>query len=183
MPGDAGVAPTGAGRRTTIHRHGRHSMKAWLIDRIGDGVPGLRIGTLTDPPADPGEVVLDVHYAALNPADRYLAEGQYPAKPAFPHILGRDGVGTVAEVGPDVKDVRPGDKLVILRSDVGVNRPGTFAQRVAVPVESLVRPPPGWSDEEAGGAPLVYLTAYQALTMWGDLPPAGVVLVTGASGG
>ena len=42
--------------------------------------------------------------------------------------------------------------------------------------------PVGWTDEQAAGAALVYLTAYQALTQWGELPPS-TVLVTGASGG
>ena len=43
--------------------------------------------------------------------------------------------------------------------------------------------PTGWTEPEAAGATLVYLTAYQALMMWGPLPPSAVVLVTGASGG
>jgi NADPH2:quinone reductase len=73
--------------------------------------------------------------------------------------------------------------MAILRGDVGVNRRGTFAQRVAVAVDDLVEVPASWSDQEAAGAVLVYLTAYQALTMWGLLPPSAVVLVTGASGG
>ncbi|HYS46376.1 MAG TPA: zinc-binding dehydrogenase, partial [Rhizomicrobium sp.] len=46
-----------------------------------------------------------------------------------------------------------------------------------------VEVPAGWSAQETAGATLVYLTAYQALTMWGPLPPPAVVLVTGASGG
>jgi NADPH2:quinone reductase len=54
---------------------------------------------------------------------------------------------------------------------------------VAVPAESLVKVPPGWSEPEAAGAALVYLTAWQALTMWGPLADSSVVLVTGASGG
>lgn len=158
-------------------------MKAWLIDDLTSGIGQLRAGTVMDPAAEPGEVVVDVRYAALNPADRYLAEGQYPAKPPVPHILGRDGLGTVSEVGPDVEGFRPGQPVLILRSEVGVGRPGTFAERVAVPAASLAPAPAGWDEPQAAGAPLVYLTAYQALTCWGDLPPAGVVLVTGASGG
>jgi NADPH:quinone reductase len=63
-----------------------------------------------------------------------------------------------------------------------VSRWGTFAQRVVVPAESLAPVPEGWSDQEAGGASLVYLTAYQALSMWGELTDA-IVLVSGASGG
>jgi NADPH2:quinone reductase len=157
-------------------------MKAWLMDDYG-GIGGFRLADAPGPVPQPDEVILQVHYAALNPADRYLAENLYPAKPRLPHILGRDGMGTVVEVGSAVGDVRVGDRRAILRGEVGINRPGTFAQRVAVPAQDLVEIPTGWSEPEAAGATLVYLTACQALTMWGPLPPSAVVLVTGASGG
>ena len=157
-------------------------MQAWLMDDY-KGIAGLRLADAPDPVPQPDEGILDVHYAGLNPADAYLAENQYPAKPKLPHILGRDGVGTVVAVGSAVKDLRVGDQRAILRSELGINQPGTFAQRVAVPTESLVELPAGWTEPEAAGATLVYLTAHQALTMWGPLPPAAVVLVTGASGG
>jgi NADPH2:quinone reductase len=147
------------------------------------GIGGLRLADVPNPVAQREEVILQVQYAALNPADRYLAENLYPAKPRLPHILGRDGMGTVVEVGSGVKDVRVGDRRAILRGEVGINRPGSFAQRVAVPVQDLVEIPAGWSEPETAGATLVYLTAFQALTMWGPLPPSAVVLVTGASGG
>jgi NADPH2:quinone reductase len=100
----------------------------------------------------------------------------------MPHILGRDGIGTVSAVGDSVTNLRVGDRRIFLRGEAGVTRPGTFAQRVAVSPDWLVDVPAGWSDREAAGATLVYLTAYQALTQWGDLPPS-VVLVSGASGG
>jgi NADPH2:quinone reductase len=157
-------------------------MRAWVIDDF-KGIGGLHLADVSNPIPQPEEVVLQVQYAALNPADRYLAENLYPAKPRLPHILGRDGIGTVVEVGSGVKDVRVGDRRAILRGEVGGNRPGTFAQRVAVPAQDLIEIPAGWSEPEAAGATLVYLTAYQALTMWGPLPPSAVVLVTGASGG
>jgi NADPH2:quinone reductase len=143
----------------------------------------LRLSETADPRPGKGEVALRVHYAALNPADRYIAEGQYPARPAFPHILGRDGVGTVIEVGDGAGDWKIGDRALLLRSDVGVERHGTFAESVAVPIESLTKIPCGWSEPEAAAAPLVYLTAYQSLTQFGELPPGQVVLITGASGG
>jgi NADPH2:quinone reductase len=157
-------------------------MQAWLLHEIGS-LEHLRLGETPDPVPGPGEALLRVEFAALNPADHYLALGQYPAKPGLPHILGRDGIGTVAAVGPSVTNVKPGDRRVLLRSEVGITRPGTFAQFVVVPVESLAQPPVDWSPEQAAAAPLVYLTAYQALTAWDDLPPAAVVLITGASGG
>lgn len=156
-------------------------MRAWLLDDL-KGIGSLRLADAPDPSPGAGEAVLRVSFAALNPADRYLAEGQYPAKPVMPHILGRDGIGVVTAVGPGVQGTKAGDTRLILRSEIGVSRAGTFAELVAVPVESLVPPPQGWTPPQAAAAPLVYLTAYQALTQWGDLPPS-VVLVTGASGG
>ena len=157
-------------------------MKAWLLDDL-TGIETLRLADVPNPVPLPGQVVLEVHYAGLNPADRYLAERQYPAKPTLPHILGRDGVGTAIQIGEGVTGVRLGDRRVLLRGDAGGNKPGTFAERVAVPAESLVELPAGWTEPEAAGASLVYLTAYQALTMWGTLPSSAVVLVSGASGG
>jgi NADPH:quinone reductase len=157
-------------------------MRAWLL-RDFSGIASMRMGEVPDPLPQAGEVVLRVHYAGLNPADHYLAERQYPAKPPMPHILGRDGVGTVARVGAGVTDIAVGDRRIVLRGDAGVEKPGTFAEMLALPVTNLVPIPPGWSDTEAAGATLVYLTAYQALTMWGELAPESVVLVTGASGG
>lgn len=161
-------------------------MKAWLLDKLGDGIDKLHIDDVPDPVPASGEVVLSWLFAGLNPADRYLAENQYPAKPPLPHILGRDGIGIVESIGPGVVDIKLGEKLVLVRSEIGVNRPGTFAQKTAVPVESLVKPAPGWTDEQSAGATLVYLTAYQALTQWDEpghpLPPL-LVLITGASGG
>lgn len=152
-----------------------------------DGVEKLRLGEVPDPKPGPAEVLLKVHYAALNPADAFLAQGRYPAKPALPHILGRDGVGEVEVLGSHVEDVCVGETFGILRCETGVESPGTLAEKVLVPTESLVRIPAGWSLEEMAGAPLVFLTAWQALTQWSD-PPASppkrsVLLVTGASGG
>lgn len=158
-------------------------MKAWLIDDLKSGIEQLRIGTVMDPEPGSGEVVMKVQFASLNPADRYLSMGQYPANPPLPHILGRDCIGEVLAVANDVKSHKPGDQVLLLRSEIGVTKPGTFAERVAVPVESLTAVPEKWSPEQSAGAPLVYLTAYQALTCWGKLPPHSVVLITGASGG
>src|SRR5687768_8428528 len=158
-------------------------MKAWLLDNMGDGVDKLHVGELPEPKPRENEVVLDVRFAGLNPADRYLAENLYPAKPTLPHVLGRDGMGVVSSIGPGVKGINIGEKILLLRGDVGINRPGTFAERVVVPVESLARILESWSDEEAAGAATVYLTAHQSIFQWDDLPPQAVVLVTGASGG
>ena len=157
-------------------------MRAWLLDELS-GISHLRQAEVAEPDAGPGEALLAVRYAGLNPADRYLADRQYPAKPTLPHILGRDALGVVVRASDGPGGLRVGDRRAILRGEVGVTRWGTFAERVSVPLPNLVEPPANWTDEEAAGATLVYLTAYQALTMWGPLQNSSVVLVTGASGG
>jgi len=152
-----------------------------------NGVDNLRLGDAPDPEPGPHQVLLRVRFAALNPADAFLAQAMYPAKPALPHILGRDGVGDVVAVGPGVSNVKAGDTVGILRCDCGVDEWGTLAEKVIVSAPSVAPAPAGWSLEQTAGAPLVYLTAWQALTQWSDPPappPAGsVLLVTGASGG
>ncbi|MGC4030603.1 MAG: zinc-binding alcohol dehydrogenase family protein [Tepidisphaeraceae bacterium] len=157
-------------------------MKAWILPKLGS-IDALNFAEVPEPTAGDGEVVIRVKLAALNPADRYLAEGMYPARPAMPHILGRDGLGVVDSVGPGVTNWNVGDTAVLIRSEVGVNRPGAFAEKVAVPAESLASVPEGWTDEQASCAALVYITAWQALTQFGELPKGSLVLITGASGG
>jgi len=161
-------------------------MRAWFLDSY-NGVENLRLGEAPDPQPGPNDVLIRLRFAALNPADAFLAQALYPAKPAFPHILGRDGVGEVAAVGSGVSKVKAGDTVGILRCDCGVEKWGTLAEKVVAGAASVVPPPAGWSLEHLAAAPLVYLTAWQALTQWSDPPappPAGsVLLVTGASGG
>jgi len=161
-------------------------MRAWLMDSY-DGVEKLRLGEVPDPEPGPGQVLLKLKFAALNPADAFLSQGMYPAKPALPHILGRDGVGDVVKAGPGVTGFNQGSTVGILRCDAGVSVWGTLADMVVVPAASLAPIPSGWSLEQATAAPLVFLTSWQALTQWSD-PPApaakgSVLLVTGASGG
>jgi NADPH2:quinone reductase len=156
-------------------------MRAWLLTEYG-GLQNLRETEVADPVASAGDLVLDLQFAALNPADRYLAQGEYPARPAVPHVLGRDGIGIVSAVGPEVTDFKMGQQLLVIRGDTGVYRWGTFAEKVAVGSDSVATVPEGWTTEQAACASLVYLTAYQALTQWGELAQS-TVLVTGASGG
>jgi NADPH:quinone reductase len=161
-------------------------MRAWLMDSY-EGTEKLRMGEVPDPRPGPEEVLLKMRFAGLNPADAFLAKAMYPAKPALPHILGRDGVGEVLSTRSNVENVRPGDTVGIIRCEAGVSTWGTLAELTVVPAASVVPVAKGWSLEEMAGAPLVYLTAWQALTQWSE-PPApppaeSVLLITGASGG
>ncbi|MEK7868998.1 MAG: hypothetical protein AAB271_01580, partial [Nitrospirota bacterium] len=73
-------------------------MRAWLMDSY-DGIERLRLGEVPDPQPGRAQVLLRMRYAALNPADAFLAQRLYPAQPTLPHILGRDGVGDVVAIG------------------------------------------------------------------------------------
>ena len=161
-------------------------MRAWLMNSY-EGTDNLELSDVADPEKAPGTVVLKIRFAALNPADAFLARAMYPANPPLPHVLGRDGVGDVLAVGPGVDNVRVGDTVGVLRCDVGVSTWGTLAEKTAVPAASVAPVPKGWALEEMACAPLACLTAWQALTQWSDpaapLPEGSVVLVTGASGG
>jgi len=161
-------------------------MRAWLMDAY-DGVEKMQLREVGDPQPGPGQILMKMKFAALNPADAFLAKRMYPADPPLPHILGRDGVGEVVAIGPDVKTPRVGEIVGVLRCDVGVSTWGTLAEKTVVPAASASPVPKGWKLEEMACAPLALLTAYQALTQWSDPPappaPGSVVLVTGASGG
>jgi NADPH2:quinone reductase len=157
-------------------------MRAWLMESY-DGVGSMRLAEAPDPQPGPGQIVLGPAFAALNPADAFLAQKMYPANPPLPHVLGRDGAGEIVAVGEGVTNLHKGDIVGILRCDVGVETWGTLAERTIVPAASAAPVPAGWSREEMAAAPLVFLTAWQALTMWGELPQGSVLLVTGASGG
>jgi len=161
-------------------------MRAWLMDSY-EGVEKLRLSDVGEEAPGPGEALLGIRFASLNPADAFLSVGQYPARPKLPHILGRDGVGSVLALGPGVDTVSVGQTVGILRCNAGVTTWGTLAEKTVVSAASLAPVPPGWSETEMAAAPLVFLTSWQALTQWSEPPrppaPGSVLLVTGASGG
>ena len=156
------------------------------MDSYG-GIDALRLGEVADPRPGPGEVVLGRAFRRAEPGRRVPRAGDVPGQAlAAPHPRARRR-GRGLDAHPSVTNVRVGETLGILRGDVGVEAWGTLADKVAVRADRLVPIPPGWSAEEMAGAPLVFLTAWQALTQWSE-PPAppparSVLLVTGASGG
>ncbi len=156
-------------------------MRAWRFHEFGE-INKYRLEDVPTPKPGPGEILLRVRYAALNPADRLLIEGRYPGAGQLPLTVGRDGAGIIAGVSSGSR-FNAGDAGVVLRSEIGITRQGTLADFVVVPEDCLARIPAGWSLEEAAAAPLVYLTAWKALVIQGGLHSGETVLVTGASGG
>jgi NADPH2:quinone reductase len=158
-------------------------MRSWQFDSFGS-LERLRLCDVPVPNPGPGEVLLRIHFASLNPADQYLVRGLYPGAGNPPFSVGRDGSGVVEAVGPGVGTrFKVGDAAILLVGDQGITRAGTLADYVAVPERSLAPLPEGWTFEEGAAGPLAHLTAWRALVDRAAVQPGERVLVTGASGG
>lgn len=135
---------------------------------------------LPEPGAD--ECLVKIAFAALNPADYLLIMGLYPTTGKPPFSVGRDGSGVVVKPGKNGR-FKKGDKVVFLRSIVGITRDGTLAEYTVVPEAHLALMPEWWSFEEGAAAPHALLTSWQALYEAASLKQGETVLITGASGG
>lgn len=156
-------------------------MRAWTYDQHGDDV--LRLTDLPAPKVGPGELLVEVRAASVNPVDWKLVAGGLDAMmdTLFPAVPGWDVAGVVTAVGPDVPEFSPGDEVVAYaRKDVVHG--GTFAEQVSVPVRTAARRPTGVSWEEAASLPLAGLTAHQALDRL-EVGPSDVVLIHNGAGG
>lgn len=156
-------------------------MREWRFHSF-EGLKTMTLDEVPIPTPGPGEVLVKLLCAALNPADHFLMQGKYPRPGKPPYSVGRDGCGTVASLGEGAT-LSEGAQVIVLRSDVGVSRPGTLAEYVVVPEASLAPLPTGWSIHEGAAGPLVHLTAWQALVDRGGLVAGETVLINGASGG
>jgi NADPH2:quinone reductase len=156
-------------------------MRAWRFHEAGD-IRNLVLEEVAEPVPGPGEVLVRVVCAALNPADRYLVQGQYPRAGAPPFTPGRDGSGIVVHASENGR-FKAGDAVCLLGGMTGISKQGMLAEYAAIPEEWLAPVPDRWTMEESAAAPLVHLTAWRALVVCGNLQAGETVLVTGASGG
>lgn len=132
-----------------------------------------------EPVIGPRDVLVDAEAAGLNHLDEKMRAGEFRAilRVAMPLVLGYDVAGTVLKVGDQVRDFAPGDR-VFGRPAAG----GTFTERVAVPEDELALVPAVLSTAQAGGLPLVALTAWQALVEQGHLRAGQKVLIHAGAG-
>ncbi|GHF70263.1 NADPH:quinone reductase-like Zn-dependent oxidoreductase [Amycolatopsis bartoniae] len=169
------------------------------------GGPGvLRYEQVPVPRPEPGEVLVRVHAAGLNPPDWYAREGMPDVppelKPPFhlPLIPGTDVSGVVAGVAPDVDEFAIGDEVLgLLRFPVAMQS-GAYAEYVTAPASDLARKPAALDHVHAAALPMSGLTAWQFLIELGHDHPSPfqearhrpmaldstkTVLVNGAAGG
>lgn len=184
-------------------------MRACVLTATG-GLDHLQITDVPDAPAPrAGEVRIVIRAAALNHLDLFVAEGLPGGGGAdrFPHIVGADGAGVVESVGPDVKTVKVGDRVMLNPgiSDytcefcragehslcvnfrlLGEHLPGTIAALVTIPAQNVARIPQlaeelTWA--EAAAFSLVTLTAWRMLVTRAQLKAGETVLIWGIGGG
>jgi NADPH2:quinone reductase len=152
-------------------------MKAVVVSAFG-GPEVLRVGTAPDPVAGPGQVVVAVRAAGVNPVETYIRAGTYARKPNLPFTPGTDSGGIVEAVGSGVTRVRRGDRVWTAGSVSG-----TYAD-LTICREADVHPLPARASFAQGAALGVpYSTAHHALLGVGHAKAGETVLVHGASGG
>ena len=126
----------------------------------------------------PGQVLVKIGAAGVNPVDAYIRSGLYRPDLPRPFTPGIDGAGTVEAVGPDVTKVRAGQRVYLTWAVSG-----SYAE-TALCAEAHVFPLPdkiSFAQGAALGVP--YGTAYRALFQLAGATPGETVLIHGASGG
>jgi len=160
------------------------TFQAFVVNDNGDGTfsRSLQWKTLDDLPA--GEVVIEVLYSSLNYKDALSAAGNRGVTRRYPHTPGVDAVGRVhaSALGVFV----PGDLVLCMGYDLGMNTPGGFGRYISVPASWVMPLPPELSPLEAMQIGTAGFTAAQCvhrLMALGIQAEDGPVLVTGATGG
>lgn len=153
-------------------------MKAAYIEKFG-GPEVLTYGTLPDPVAGAGQVVVDAKTASVNGADPKVVLGDYK-QTSFPLIIGRDFSGVVASVGEGVSDLKVGDEVFGV---LETGRDGTYCEKIAVGASIIAKKPAGVSHVDAVAVALTGLTAICAVEEALKLKAGETILVQGGAGG
>jgi NADPH:quinone reductase len=131
----------------------------------------LALSNVPEPVAAEGQEVVEVIYAAVNPLDVWVSQGNFAGVTPQPHTLGVEGL------------VRRADGSLAAVSGVGVAGPGTYAERVAAPIAALVPVPDDVDPQQAAAMGVAGVTAWMCLHPLAQVHAGDTVLVLGASGG
>ncbi|WP_025695855.1 NADP-dependent oxidoreductase [Paenibacillus durus] len=165
-------------------------MKAIQIQAYG-GTEVLKVIDVPRPEPAPGEVLIHVQAAGVNPADIHIRSGFATMPPEYrpanvlslPRILGSDVSGIVEEIGPGVTAFKKGDAVYGLIRFPSGNPEGAYAEYISAPTEDLALKPESMSHVQAAALPMTALTAWQALFDHANMSKGQTVLINGASGG
>lgn len=158
-------------------------MFAMIIEETG-GPEVFKYAELPTPTPGPGEVLLQVAYAGVNPADWKNREGHLALyRPyTFPYIIGFDAAGIVAAVGEGVTEFQPGER-VFTPTNHGQGGQGSYAEFAIASADRVARIPDGLSFAQAAALPVASLTAWQGLFDRGGLEAGQLAMIHGGSGG
>ncbi len=155
-------------------------MKAIRAHSFG-GPEVLQFDQVEDPVPGPGEVVIDVHAAGVNPADTYMRSGTYAVLPGLPYIPGGDAGGVVSAVGEGVREFAVGDP-VFAGMALSFSLTGCYAEKVKRKVSEVLPLPAGVSFAAAAAFGVSYPTAHYSLFERGGARAGETVFIHGASG-
>jgi trans-2-enoyl-CoA reductase len=139
------------------------NINAAVYDTHGNPADVLRVESRPSPAPGPGEAVVKMRAAPINPADLNQIEGKYPVRPELPATPGFEGAGIVVDLGANVTNVALGN-LVILPHNIG-----TWRDAVAVKAEDLVVVPAGIEPVDAAMLKINPMTAWRLLHDYVDL--------------
>jgi NADPH2:quinone reductase len=142
------------------------------------------IAEMPTPEPGPGQVLLKMRAAGMNPMDRTLASGDWRPMPAtFPMVLGADGAGVVEKLGEGTSRFSVGDDLVYQLLIPPLGSAGTYAEYVAVTEDApIARVPSGLDDVVAAALPTAGGTGLSLVDLLEPLTHK-TVLIVGAGGG
>ncbi len=152
-------------------------MKAIRVAEVG-GPEVLLLKEVPDLQPDPGQVVVNIHAAGVNPVDTYIRAGAYARKATLPYTPGVDGAGTIKSVGEGVTRFKLGDRVYLAGSVTG-----TYAEQSLCEQGAVFPLPAHVSFAQGAGLHIPYATAYRALFQIAHVRAGDTVLVHGASGG
>lgn len=155
-------------------------MRAVVVEQWG-GPENLVEREMERPEPGPGEVLVRVHAAGVNPVDWKTRAGGALIEWGPVPAVGWDVSGTVEAVGPGVGIFRPGDE--VFGMPLFPRQAGGYAEYVVAPARHLAPKPASLTHLEAAALPLAALTAWQALVDAADVRPGERVLVHAAAGG
>jgi NADPH:quinone reductase len=155
-------------------------MKAIRAHSFG-GPDVFKLDDVDDPIPGPGEVVVDVRAAGVNPADTYMRTGTYAIEPKLPYVPGGDAGGVVSAIGTDVQEFKVGDP-VFVGTALSFDMTGCYAEKVKRKASEVLPLPPGVSFAAAAAFGVSYPTAHYALFERGGARAGETVFIHGASG-
>ena len=157
-------------------------MKAMLMSAPG-AADVLQLRDIPTPALSGGhDLLVRLKAAGVNPVDTKLrARGTYfPER--MPAILGCDGAGVVEEIGPEVQRFKPGDAVYFCNGGIGA-QPGSYAEYSVIDERLAAPKPRTLSFAEAAAAPLVLITAWEALHDRARIKADHSVLIHAGAGG